>query len=239
MNKKLLVANWKSYLRNILVVNETLSIINTAFHAVDGLVICPPSIYLSGARHYLRSTNIALGAQNIEVRGGSVTGDILASMVKDIGCKYTIIGHSEIRGLLNESDDMVSKKAETSIKHSLIPIICVGEHKKEREAGRHIAFIRQQIIHSLPRNYKSLEFIIAYEPVWAIGSGMIPTTEQISEVIQLVRSIPYLVNKKLLYGGSVNASNSKELARVNGLSGFLVGGASISPRELVKIWSHL
>ena len=235
--EKILVANWKTYLSSSAEIKEKLDIVLEEFKNVNSLVICPPSIYLSQVKDMLKSSNIALGAQQVSMTDRDIaTGHVFSAMLKDIGCQYVIVGHSEVRELLHEDNTMVAKKSTNAIAKNLQPIICVGESREIRNSGDYIDFLKQQIIESLPENHHNSEFVIAYEPVWAIGTGKVPTNDEIHEVVELIRGIS---NKNILYGGSVNEENSKELARIEGLGGFLVGGASIYGNKLIKIFHNL
>jgi len=235
--EKILVANWKTYLNSSAAIKEKLFIFLTEFKNIHGLIICLPSIYLSQAKDILSSSNITLGAQQVSISGqGIATGHIFSSMLLDMGCDYVIVGHSEVRGLLRESNAMVVKKSEEIIAKHMIPIICIGESEEIRNSGEYLDFLEQQISESLPSNFQDFEFIIAYEPIWAIGTGKVPTNAEIQEIIELIRGI---TNKKILYGGSVSEKNSQKLAQIKGLDGFLIGGASIHSDKLIKIWHHL
>lgn len=235
--EKILVANWKTYLNSSAEIKKKLDIILKEFKNVKSLVICPPSIYLSQVQDIIKSSNIALGAQQVSINDRNIaTGHVSSEMLKDIGCQYVIVGHSEVRELLHEDNTMVAKKSASAIAKKLQPIICVGESQKIRNSGEYIDFLRQQIIESLPANHCNSEFIIAYEPLWAIGTGNVPTNDEIYEVVKLIRRVS---NKNILYGGSINEKNSKELARIKGLGGFLVGGASIHGNKLIRIFHNL
>ncbi len=186
-----------------------------------------------------------LGAQDCHQElVGSFTGDISASMLTKVGCEYVILGHSERRLAPHfETNEIVAKKIESALSQNLTPIICVGESRSTRDSGQHLEFISQQIVNSIPHaeagTFKKL--IIAYEPIWSIGTGITPTVEQISEVTQLVRKIfseeffGIAEEYFLLYGGSVTSKNSKEILAIPGINGLLVGSASLDAEEFVNI----
>lgn len=185
---------------------------------------------------------ISLGAQDCHHElEGSFTGDVSASMLKKVGCEYVILGHSERRAGHFESDEIIAKKIKTAVEENLIPIICVGENKETRDAGMHLQFVYKQIMRSVPQEIKFTKLIIAYEPIWSIGTGVTPTAEQIGEVAKLIKKI---FSEKLagradeyftLYGGSVTSKNSAEILAISGIDGLLVGKASLDADEFVKI----
>ena len=160
-------------------------------------------------------------------------------MLLDIGCKYVIVGHSERRNGNHESNQEIFLKAKNVIDNQMIPIICVGESLKDREAGDALQFIESQLKESIPINKNNNEFIIAYEPIWAIGSGKIPTIDSINEMLNMIRQ--WLLNNgisnntKILYGGSVNKDNTKELFSCKNLGGLLIGGVSLKAEEFSNI----
>jgi triosephosphate isomerase len=190
----------------------------------------------------LRERPIRLGAQDCHHEiGGSFTGDISATMLAKVGCEYVIIGHSERRDMHFETNEIIAKKIEMALSQKLIPIICVGENKEVREQGKHLEFVYRQIMKSISPQANFQKLVIAYEPIWSIGTGLTPTTEQISEMARLIKKI---FDEKLqdrakqyftLYGGSVTSQNSAEILAINGINGLLVGKASLDVEEFVKI----
>lgn len=190
----------------------------------------------------LKDRPIKLGGQDCHhEESGSFTGDISASMLKKIGCEYVILGHSERRAGHFETNEIVAKKIRTALSQNLTPIICVGESKETRDAGKHLQFVYQQIMQSIPSDVSFEKLIIAYEPIWSIGTGVTPTSEQISEMAKLIKKIfaekLSTLSKEffMLYGGSVSAQNSKEILAIEGVSGLLVGKASLDAEEFIKI----
>ncbi len=202
----------------------------------DSLIIAAPMLYLSHLRIlFPQLTFAAQNVSSISSSYGSFTGEISAEMLSCLGIKYCIIGHSE-RRLYNGETNFTSKlKAELCIKHNITPIICVGEKKKARDENKYIEYIKQQLLESLP---DSNSFILAYEPVWSIGTGNIPTTEQLQEIFSLFENI---IAKPiaLVYGGSINSANVDEIVKVTNINGLLVGKSSLDVEELqkiIKIW---
>ncbi|MDX2083063.1 MAG: triose-phosphate isomerase [Rickettsiales bacterium] len=190
----------------------------------------------------LSNRQIKLGAQDCHFENsGSFTGDVSAEMLQKIGCEYVILGHSERRAGHFESDEIIAKKISAALAKDLIPIICVGESKEIRDQGKHLEFVYRQIIHSIPKDVKFNKMIIAYEPIWSIGTGITPSKEQIAEIAKLIKKI---FNEKLndraeeyfmLYGGSVSSQNSAEILAIENVNGLLVGKASLDVEEFVKI----
>jgi triosephosphate isomerase len=187
---------------------------------------------------------VQLGAQDCHHElNGSFTGNISASMLNKIGCKYVIVGHSERREQCIETNEMIAKKAATAFNQGLTPIICVGEDKATRNQGKHLHFLYKQVMESIPQNMKFKKLVIAYEPIWSIGTGVTPSMKEIAEAAKLIKQI---VNEKfpgaaeeffMLYGGSVTSENSKEILSVPGVDGLLVGKASLDAEEFLKICS--
>jgi len=182
-----------------------------------------------------------LGAQDCHYESkGAFTGDVSAEMLSTVGCSYVILGHSERRDYHKETNEIVAKKAKSALEKKLTPIICVGESKEIRQEGKHLEFIKKQIIESTANNNFE-KLVIAYEPIWSIGTGEVPDVKQILEVANFVKEIfaNDLKDKAkeyyLLYGGSVKSSNSKEILSVIGIDGLLVGGASLNAEEFIKI----
>lgn len=205
------------------------------------IVICPPATLLHSIETILSRSAIALGAQNCHVApSGAHTGEIAAPMLKDAGCDYVILGHSERRAEQGETDALVKAKVAAARAAGLVPIVCVGETLAERDAGETLAVVASQLQGSLPAELSAPEIVIAYEPVWAIGSGRTPTAAQIAEVHahireQLVASVRSPSEIRILYGGSVKAANAPGLMGIANVDGALVGGASLDAEEFWAI----
>ncbi|MCC7476702.1 MAG: triose-phosphate isomerase [Pirellulales bacterium] len=216
-----------------------------ALHKQVELLVCPPAVYLSSVAEALAGSGVALGAQNMyHEANGAFTGELSAAMLKDVGCQYVILGHSERRHILGETDAAVNKKTLASLAAGLVPIVCVGELLAEREAGQTAAVIRRQFEGSLAGiSAEEIEkIVIAYEPVWAIGTGKVATPEQAEEVHADLRKLlieryneRFAATVRILYGGSVKASNAGELLAQPNINGALVGGASLKAEEFLGI----
>ena len=218
----LIVANWKM---NCLKADaeRLLNQIKKNLTGNNEIVICPPFTLLSLAATSFIGSNIKLGAQDCSLNeNGAFTGDISAEMLTEFNVEYVILGHSERRAYHNETNEIVKKKAETAIKHNIKPIICIGETLDERKAGKTKDVVLNQMGKSLT---DSNNYVIAYEPIWAIGTGLTPSLDEIKEIHDFIASNK--PNVKILYGGSVNEKNCHEIASAENVSGFLVGGASL------------
>jgi triosephosphate isomerase (TIM) len=197
------------------------------------IVLCPPFTLLSTVFELIKGTKFQLGAQNCHFEvSGAYTGEISATQIKDVGAKYVIVGHSEQRSRYKITDETVGKQALSAIKSGLIPIICIGESEQQRKAGKTQNIVEYQIENSVPKGQNG-KYIIAYEPIWAIGTGVTPTKDEIKSVHSFISERQSGV--KILYGGSVNDQNCKEISAIQNVSGFLVGGASIDPVKFTKI----
>lgn len=210
-------------------------------YAAD-LMICPPATLLTAFARAAKGSKIAIGAQDCHAESsGAFTGDLSAEMLKDAGATAVIVGHSERRALHGESDEDVQAKAKAAVRAGLIAIVCVGETREEREAGATIARIRRQLEGSLPPSIQAASLVVAYEPVWAIGTGLTPTPKDVAEVHEMVRKHLVSLDKsegskvRILYGGSVKPSNAKELMAVPDVNGALVGGASLKAADFLGI----
>lgn len=209
------------------------------------VVICPPFVYLADCAALLKGSAIALGAQNLyHAPSGAYTGEISAAMLMDFQCRYVIVGHSERRALFGERDDDVAHKVIAAVKAGLTPILCVGEQLDERETGRTEAVVARQldaVLHSAGGMAALAHAVIAYEPVWAIGTGMTASPQQAQEVHAFIRQRiaehdADLADKiQLLYGGSVKATNAAELFSMPDIDGGLIGGASLQASEFLAI----
>ncbi len=204
------------------------------------IVICPPFTALSAVGAELVASEIKLGAQNFYSKEkGAFTGEISPLMLTEIKCKYVILGHSERRKYFNETDEIINKKLKIALKNNLTPILCIGETLEQRKAEKTHEVITKQFKNSL-KGIKDDNIIIAYEPVWAIGTGNNATPQQAEEVHALIRQ---LINKnfgvedkiRIIYGGSVTPENIKELISQDNIDGALVGGASLDPKEFFDI----
>jgi triosephosphate isomerase len=207
------------------------------------LLVCPPAIMLQAVGAITQGTPVALGAQDCHTaESGAHTGDISAAMLADSGCSHVIVGHSERRANHEESNAIVKNKAAAAQGKGLTAIICVGETLDQRDGGETLAVITDQIAGSLPQQVTAANSVIAYEPVWAIGTGRTPTIQQIAEVHDHIRS---LLTKhttdsaavRLLYGGSVNPGNAEEILAIENVNGGLVGGASLKAEDFWAICS--
>ena len=207
------------------------------------LMICPPATLVLAASQRAVGTGIAIGGQDCHANdAGAHTGDLSAGMLFDAGATAVIVGHSERRADHNESDATVKAKAEAARRNALIAIICVGETRADREAGKTLAVVRRQLKGSIPDHMTSRDLVVAYEPVWAIGTGLTPTAADVAEVHAMIRQdLRRIVGKeeaekvRILYGGSVKPSNAKELMSVPNVNGALVGGASLKALDLLGI----
>ena len=212
------------------------------------VVVCVPYTDLFYALLTAQGTNIKIGAQNMHFEEkGAYTGEVSASMLKSIGVEYVIIGHSERRQYFNETDETVNKKVKTAFKHELKPIVCVGETLEQREAGKAEEIITNQTEKALEglTDEQVQNTIIAYEPIWAIGTGKTATSEDANNAIKAIRDkicqiYGQNVGKSIIiqYGGSVKSANCKELFTTSDIDGGLVGGASLDPEEFAKIINY-
>lgn len=214
-----------------------LPVLKAAPAAVE-LVICPPAVWLAQVTDMLKGTPAKTGGQDCAAQPeGAYTGDISAGMLKEAGASYVIIGHSERRGLHQESNDTVRGKMAQALRAGLVPILCVGETQAEREAGGAEAVTARQVTESLPDGADKSRFILAYEPVWAIGSGRTPTTEDIRLMHAHIQAVAAertgLASEgiSVLYGGSVKGDNASAIMATAGVAGVLVGGASLKVEE--------
>lgn len=206
-------------------------------------LICPPFTLLSNVKKCLRGTKINLGAQDVHfAEKGAHTGDISPLMLKDLGCQYVIIGHSERRVDHFESNELINKKAIAAHNAGLNTVICIGETGEERDEGKTIAVCQEEIFGSVPDNATAKNTVIAYEPIWAIGTGKTPTSQDVQEVHEAVRKAlakklgKSTANKmRILYGGSVKPSNAAELLSLPDVDGALIGGASLKVEDFIGI----
>jgi triosephosphate isomerase (TIM) len=209
------------------------------------IMVCPPATLLARARQQLSGSSILLGAQDCHpLPAGPHTGDISAEMLADAGAQAVIVGHSERRNDHNESDALVNAKAKAAFRAGLTAIICVGETAEERQNGATLAIVGHQLEASLPREARAASCMIAYEPVWAIGSGLTPTMADVAAAHQFIRgALVRLLGKaegtdlRILYGGSVKPDNARALRSIPEVNGALVGGASLKAGDFYPIVS--
>ena len=239
----MIAGNWKMNTT----VGEAIELVTELRQGLDAIanvdkVICPPFISLAAAKELIRGSSIKLGAQNIFFEEkGAYTGEISPLMLADL-CEFVIIGHSERRQYFNETGEIVNKKILAALKVGLKPILCIGERLEENEAGRTEEIVTEQLMSSLARVDYPSSLIIAYEPVWAIGTGKAATGEQANETSGLIRgniakqySESLAQAMRILYGGSVTADNIAEFVQQPEIDGALVGGASLNANEFLSI----
>ena len=234
----IIAANWKMNLNlnDINLFSETLKKNNFSNHVQA--CIFPQSLYLNYLIDLLKATPVYFGGQNCYLKtNGPFTGEISPVALKEIGCDYVILGHSERRQIFNETNDHIKKCSEAAIDANLTPIICVGENLDDRNNKKALDFVKEQILNSTPVTKN--EIIIAYEPIWSIGTGIIPSKDEIFEMHDYIKKIAYSllnVKVKVLYGGSVNLNNLEEVLSVNNVDGVLVGGASLKVKDFLAIY---
>jgi triosephosphate isomerase len=246
--KNIIVANWKMN-QDFATIS---SWINDFFYKIcddknfPEIAICPPYLYLDMLSKVINKNNknslISLGSQDISFsQSGAYTGDISAKMLKDFSCKYAIIGHSERRQFHCETNDILEKKLKMTIAEDIVPIFCIGESLKDRQEKTYVDFLKSQIKSVIPKDIYLESLVLAYEPIWSIGTDTTPKISAIKEVADLVCSelLNYknIKNFKIIYGGSVKSSNSKEILSIKNINGLLVGSASLNYKEFFKIIS--
>lgn len=246
MKKPLIAGNWKMFKTT----EEAIALVQTIKAGVYKVsdcevVLCPPFTALTAVAKALGDGRIELGAQNMYPETeGAYTGEISPLMLKDIGCRYVILGHSERRQHFHETDALVNQKVKSALRFSLIPIVCVGETLKEREAHQPFEVVKKQIDHSLKELSKEdiMKTVIAYEPVWAIGTGRTATPEQAEQMQSYIRRLfkekhgeDTASRISILYGGSVKPDNIAALIQKPNVDGVLVGGASLKAEAFIQI----
>ncbi|MEZ0323635.1 MAG: triose-phosphate isomerase [Hydrogenothermaceae bacterium] len=241
----LIAANWKMNKTN----KEALEYINIFRELFKEpisnieVMIAPPYTALESVGLSLNGTDIKIGAQNMHFEEkGAFTGEISPLMLKELNVEYVILGHSERRHIFGEKDEVINKKVFSALKHGIRPIICVGETLEERELGKTLSVVERQIRSALSGIERDVYLVdIAYEPVWAIGTGVNATPQQAQEVHKFIRELLSNISKgndkntRILYGGSVNENNARELIKERDIEGFLVGTASLNPEKFYKI----
>ena len=247
MRKKIIAGNWKMNKNH----NEAVELINSLKSGIDtdksDVVVCVPFVDLASVSEAIKGTNINLGAQNMHFEeSGAYTGEIAPSMLKELGVKYVIIGHSERRAYFGETDEIVNKKVKKALEHNIVPILCVGESLEERELDITIELVRIQVKKAFDGISKedAKKVVIAYEPIWAIGTGKVATKEQAEEVCKEVRKVVAEVYGqeiadviRIQYGGSVTGDSANELFNMPNIDGGLVGGASLK-EDFIKVVNY-
>lgn len=248
MRKPIIAGNWK--------MNKTIAeakqligeIKNEEMNESVEAVLCVPYLSIEKAKELTKDTNIKIGAQNMHwEENGAFTGEISPTMLKELQVDYVIIGHSERRQYFNETDETVNKKVHSAIDHGILPIICVGETLEQREDNIHISLVADQVkaaFNSIS-NEDAIKTVVAYEPIWAIGTGKTASSEQAEEMCALIRNtIDELYGKvtaesiRIQYGGSVKPGNVSELMSMKNIDGALVGGASLKSSDFVKLINY-
>ncbi len=245
MRQKLVAGNWKMN-GSRASIKALLDGLKQGIAAVESaeVAVCAPYVYLGDVEQQLQGTPIVWGAQNLSTEAsGAFTGEIAASMLQEFGCKYVIVGHSERRALYGEDDALVAKKYAVARAAGLKPILCVGEMLEDREAGTTEAVVARQLDALIDAEGVAAlaDGVIAYEPVWAIGTGKTASPEQAQEVHQFIRQriaerdASVAEKVQILYGGSMNAGNAAELLAQSDIDGGLIGGASLKPDDFLTI----
>ena len=245
MRKPLVAGNWKmhgSRADNASLVRGLLDALRS--EPTADVLVCPPFVYLWETGRLLKDSDIELGAQSVCAEShGAFTGEVAAAMLRDVGCRYVLVGHSERRQIFGESDALIARKFVAAQSQRLVPVLCVGETLDEREGGRTLDVVSRQIDAALAvSGIGSLaSAVIAYEPVWAIGTGRNASPEQAQEVHAMIRGklaaldATIAAQLRILYGGSVKASNARDLFSMPDIDGGLVGGASLKADEFARI----
>ena len=245
MRKPIIAGNWKMHKT----INEAKSFVEEIKGSIKETdveaVICAPYTILKDLKEVTKGTNIKVGAQNMHFEeNGAFTGEISPLMLKELEIDYVIIGHSERRQYFNETDETVNKKVKKALEHSIIPIMCVGESLEEREAGDTKSIVKSQVEKGLQGiNHEDIKkIVVAYEPIWAIGTGKTASSEDANEVIAYIREVIKNVSSediseeiRIQYGGSVKPSNVEEIMNQSDIDGALVGGASLEPKDFIEL----
>lgn len=249
MRKKIVAGNWKmnlGYEQGLSLFSEIVNMVKDEVIGQQQVVVCSPFIHLSSiAKLSADLKNVAVGAQNIhQAASGAYTGEISASQVKSVGAEYVILGHSERRAYFGETDELLAQKTDIALENGLTPIFCIGETQEERESGRFFDIIKTQLENGLFHldADKFGSIVLAYEPVWAIGTGLTASPEQAQEVHAFIRQTleakygaQVAAYTTILYGGSCNPSNAPTLFSQPDIDGGLIGGASLKSRDFIDI----
>lgn len=249
MRKKIVAGNWKMNLdlqEGVSLFSEIVNMVKDEVHGEQQVVVCSPFIHLYSLSALAKEpSNVFVGAQNIhQEEAGAFTGEVSAKQVKSVGASHVILGHSERRAYFGESDAMLAAKVDIALKHGLMPIFCIGETKEERESGNFFDVIKDQLekglFHLDATAFSNV--ILAYEPVWAIGTGLTASPEQAQEVHAFIRTqidrqygAAVAADTSILYGGSCNPKNAPDLFSQADIDGGLIGGASLKSRDFLAI----
>jgi len=242
MKKKLIAGNWK--MNGSLAANEVLlkALLTGVGEPACQVAVCVPAVYLAQCQALLAGSVIELGAQDVSAHeSGAYTGEISPAMLKEFGLRYVIVGHSERRQYHGETDEVVAAKTQRALSVGITPIVCVGETLAEREAGHTEEVVKRQLAAVIHTNGHCIsEVVVAYEPVWAIGTGLSATAEQAQQVHAVLRAQLRAATAnadriKLLYGGSMNAANAKSLLTQTDIDGGLIGGAALKAADFLTI----
>jgi triosephosphate isomerase len=239
-SRMLLAGNWKmNGLRSSLA--ELRALVRACADESSGhqILVCPPATLVAEAVRAVEGSRIAIGGQDCHAESaGAFTGDISAEMLRDAGATRVIVGHSERRQFHGETDAAVAAKAEAALRAGLAPIVCVGESGEDRKAARAARVVSGQLDASLPDAFAGATFAVAYEPVWAIGTGLTPTSDQIADIHGMIAerlASRFGAGSPVLYGGSVKPSNAGEILAIDNVGGALVGGASLKAGDFIAI----
>ena len=236
------IANWKMYgnTGDIVKTKSVIKLANTKKYKKHKIIYCPPYTLLNSFYNMVRNSNVSIGAQNCHSNSnyGAFTGSINAKLIKSTGAKYIIIGHSENR-INGETDFIINKKIHSALKENLKIIFCIGEKMSEKKKNMTYKILSNQLNNGLKGIKKFENIIFAYEPVWSIGTGIIPKNTELSKNINNIRKIltRFKISRsaKILYGGSVNQKNVQQIVKIKEINGFLIGGASLSAKKFVDI----
>lgn len=243
MRQNVFAGNWKMNLN----IKDGVELVNQLkdLKTDDGVIVCTPFTMLDAVTKAAKGSQVKVGAQNMHFEEkGAFTGEVSADMLLELGVEYVIIGHSERRAYFAETDETVNKKVLYAIEKGLVPIICVGESLEQREAGTALDVVNAQVKAALLGVKAGDKFLIAYEPIWAIGTGKTATPEQAGEIITAIRAVvkellgDYADEVSLLYGGSMNGGNVKELMEQKDIDGGLIGGASLSFEKFSQLYNY-
>jgi triosephosphate isomerase len=233
MSQPIVIANWKMHFTQKDVLDFCSMLARIEGTVRGSILIAPPSIYIGLLASSFPELNFASQDVSIQEHQGPYTGEISATQLRSCHVKYSIVGHSERRIYNLENNFTTKQKAKNCLDAGVTPIICIGEPLEIRQSGKHLQYIHQQLTESIPSSTRDGSFMLAYEPLWAVGTGILPTSEQLKEVYAHIMSVAKA--SSLMYGGSVNSNNTSMLSEIHHLDGLLVGGASLNSSEFIRI----